>query len=104
MRTFEDSFSGTKIYPGKVRNRHGKVSERLQTLSWRIPSLEIPSTPLAKLEGPRADTTWCKLLGEALHPWGQQDLPFPERQKRIALPTTEEPTADRMDRSVQEAT
>ena len=45
----------------------------------------------------RAD---INITGQALRPLGQQDLPFPERQVRVALPPAQEPPQDRMDCSL----
>jgi hypothetical protein len=45
----------------------------------------------------RAD---INITGQALRPLGQQDLPFPERKVRVALPPAQEPPQDRMDCSL----
>lgn len=40
------------------------------------------------------------LTGQALRPLGQQDLPLPVRQVRVAFPSAQEPPQDRVDCSL----
>ena len=57
----------------------------------------LDGTLVAHMLSTRAD---INITGQALRPLGQQDLPFPERQVRVALPPAQEPPQDRMDCSL----
>lgn len=73
MRVYEDTFSGDKIYPGKVRVFH-------------LPAASC-GCPLNSEFDSSSELTMAFALfaGEALRSWGQQDLPFPTWQDRIPL-------------------
>jgi len=74
MRVYEDTFSGAKIYPGKVGTFEEAKDDKDQELT--------------------------QSTGQALRPGRFQDLPFPERQIRVSFPPAQEPSQDRMDRSL----
>jgi len=60
--------------------RHGFTPRRILRDSWMGHRSHMLST--------RAD---INITGQALRPLGQQDLPFTERQVRVALPPAQEP-------------
>jgi len=113
MRTYDDTFSGEKIYPGKVRpsprNRRSKPPVALP-----ITTAQPVPLPLSQTRKAGSDRHYKKLLqhdgsrvmatnitsataGQTLHPRRQQDLPLPERQDRIPLPPAQEPAPYRLD-------
>lgn len=44
-----------------------------------------------------------RIVGKAVRPRRQQNLPLPERQDGVLVPATKEPASDRLDDAVSEA-
>lgn len=73
MRVYDDTFSGDKIYPGKVR-------------VFYLPAASCGCPVNSEFDSSRELTmVFALFAGEALRSWGQQDLPFPTWQDRIPL-------------------
>lgn len=142
MRTYDDTFSGQRIYPGKVclpltllaghldweekEMRLGRCEEEdMSDVQHRDPrnALVMDASPgsacrrkilekwrahcsrthdaLERLCHKRGRLTTS--TGQAVRSRRQQSLPFPERQERVPLPPTQEPSPHRLDRPLQEA-
>jgi hypothetical protein len=130
MRTYEDTFSGRKIYPGRV-SAFRRPTTRFGVAHWEdrggickalgewkeghtgMMSLEDARYHSIERGGPASKTDPCPgayfetwmghrshmlstradihITGQALRPLGQQDLPLPVRQVRVAFPSAQEP-------------
>ena len=108
MRTYDDTFSGEKIYPGKVRHQHSVESE-LQQKPAAIgnPGLRNrghlrPQACTMEIWKTNADRA-ILIAGQTLRSRRQQDLPLPKRQNRVPLPPAQEPPPDRMDNALPKA-
>ena len=101
MRTYDDTFSGQKLYPGKVRQPQPTARElSTQPAITSIPgwmTVEATISPADIELSMRSAKISCNEIGQTLRPRRQQDLPLPKRQNRIAFPPTQEPPSDRMD-------
>lgn len=105
MRTFEDTFSGEKIYPGKVCLPLTHIAPSNPpphcVKSRKSPSICTGLTSYMHADLAGKNVAQCAdvydLIGKTLRPRRQQDLPIPKRQDRIPLPPTQEPSSHRMD-------
>ena len=90
MRTYDDTFGGTRIYPGKVSVPLRCLRFCALVGGWRHMHIWI-------ITGSASANAYNYLTGETLRSRRQQSVPFPKRQIRIPLPPEKEPSTDRMD-------
>lgn len=88
MRTYDDTFSGTKIYPGKVSPR---------SLIWCYSGFRCHHSRLSRLFLGHKLIYGNGILGKALCARRQQDLPISEWQDRVFVSTAQKPSQNSMD-------
>jgi hypothetical protein len=98
MRTYDDTFSGTKIYPGKVR----LLQHQPTSTPPSDDHINSPTLPHLAFRTSEISRVLMYMTGQTLRPRRLQGVPFPEWQDRVSVPAAQEPEKNSLDGVVSE--